>query len=77
MRHPVVKGAMRAADSALDSLTAEQRSTVSTARQQYEACISKVVGALNDELGAYQQGSPVTKTQRWDSEGVALIGSLS
>ena len=77
MRHPVVKSLMRAADAASDSLSSEQRSMVSTSRLQYDACIEKVVAAMTDELGAYSQGSPVTKVQRWDSDGVALIGSLN
>lgn len=76
MRHPAVKAAMRAADSALDGLTSEQRQEVAAARQGYEACMARVVSALTDELGAYQQGSPVTKVQRWDAEGAQLIGPL-
>ena len=53
-----------------------KKATVSVARQQFEACDGKVEGALTDELATYQQGSPVTKVQRWDAEGPALIGPL-
>jgi len=76
VRHPAVKAAMRAADNALDTLTPDQRTLVSEARPQYEACIARVVAALTDELGAYQQGNLTTKVQRWDEEGARLIGPL-
>lgn len=77
VRHPAVKATMRAADAALEVLTPEQRAQVASVRPNYESTIACVVAALTDELGAYQQGSPTTKVQRWDSEGVALIGPLS
>lgn len=76
MRHPAVKATMRVADAALETLTPEQRTQVAEARSNYEASIARVVAALTDELGAYQQGSPTTKVQRWDSEGAALVGPL-
>ena len=77
MRHPAVKAAMRSADAALDVLTAEQRAAVAEARPRAEATIDCVVAALTDELGAYQQGSPVSKVERWGGEGAAgVIGSL-
>lgn len=76
MRASAVMSSMRAADTALESLSAEQRSAVAAARPEGEACIAKVVAALTDELAAYQHGGPVTKVQRWDAEGVRLIGPL-
>ncbi|KAI7840808.1 hypothetical protein COHA_005454 [Chlorella ohadii] len=77
VRHPAVKATMRAADAALDTLSAEQRAAVAEARPQAESTISRVVAALTDELGAYQQGSPVSKVERWASEGAGgVIGPL-
>ncbi|KAL4448648.1 hypothetical protein ABPG75_005867 [Micractinium tetrahymenae] len=76
VRHPAVKATMRAADAALEALTPEQRSQVAAARPNCEANIARVVAALTDELGAYQQGNPTTKVQRWDAEGAALVGPL-
>ncbi|PRW44890.1 apoptotic chromatin condensation inducer in the nucleus-like isoform X1 [Chlorella sorokiniana] len=77
VRHPSVKATMRAADAALDTLSAEQRAAVAEARPQAEATISRLVAGLTDELGAYQQGSPVSKVERWASEGAAgVIGPL-
>lgn len=77
MRHPAVKATMRAADAALDTLSAEQRAAVAEARPQAEATVNRVVAALTDELGAYQQGSPVSKVERWASEGAGgVIGPM-
>lgn len=77
MRHPSVKATMRAADAALDTLSAEQRAVVAEARPQAEATVNRVVAGLTDELGAYQQGSPISKVERWASEGAAgVIGSM-
>lgn len=67
---------MRASDAILEALTADQRSAVAAARPDFEETLRRVVAALTDELGAYQQGNPITKVQRWDSEGAALIGPL-
>lgn len=76
VRSSAVKAAMRCADAALESLSPGERSAVAESRQKGEAVIQRVVTALTDELGAYQQGSLLTKVQRWDADGVALIGPL-
>jgi hypothetical protein len=67
---------MRAADAALDGLSPEQRAVVADSRRGGEAVVRRVVAALTDELAAYQQGSLLTKVQRWDADGVVLIGPL-
>ncbi|KAL4855431.1 Reticulocyte-binding protein 2 a [Chlorella vulgaris] len=76
VRSTAVKAAMRAADAALDGLSPEQRAVVADSRRGGEAVVRRVVAALTDELAAYQQGSLLTKVQRWDADGVALIGPL-
>lgn len=76
MRHPSVKAAMRAADAALDTLPPEQRSAVAAARPRAEEAVARVAAALTDELGAYQQGTPVSKAQLWEEQGAALVGPL-
>ncbi|KAI3436380.1 hypothetical protein D9Q98_002434 [Chlorella vulgaris] len=76
VRSTAVKAAMRAADAALDGLSPEQRAVVADLRRGGEAVVRRVVAALTDELAAYQQGSLLTKVQRWDADGVVLIGPL-
>lgn len=78
VRASAVKATMRAADAAMERLTEEQRSVAAATRPQSEALVDRVVAALTDELGAYQQGNMVTKVQRWDDgEGaLQLIGPL-
>jgi hypothetical protein len=76
VKSAAVRSCMRASDAALDALTADQRSAVAAARPTFEDVLTKVAAAVTDELGAYQQGSLITKVQRWDNEGAALIGPL-